>query len=338
MYAKSSGQQTPGEYNQLFEELILGELLEEEGRAPENWQVVMVEGRRHAPIEDVSRFYQLPKPIKNGRFFEIIGKGQKIKGEVGKNEIFMNNVKYFLCFPLREREGTILISAMDITKIIEPVMRPSQIKNASAIKTVILDAGFGEHYNETKVDWSPEEKDAIIDIILSAKHQLEQKGYTVHLTRSRDEFIPLEDRVAFANKFTNAVFISVHFNKSSGGGAGIQTFTLAPRGVPSLDESFSDSDLQLHPGHARDPENIALATALHSSMLRQMRLYDRGINRARFTVIRDIKIPGALLEVGCINHLDDGSLLATSEYRNAFSGAIFNGVELYSNALSNQPK
>ena len=85
---------------------------------PAAWQVIMAEGRRHVPIEDVSRFYQLPKPIKNGRFFEIIGKGRKIRGEIGKREIFINNVKYVLCFPIRERNGSILISAMDVTKII----------------------------------------------------------------------------------------------------------------------------------------------------------------------------------------------------------------------------
>ena len=46
-----------------------------------------------------------------------------------------------------------------------------------------------------------------------------------------------EDRAAFANKYPNAIFVSIHFNKSLGGGAsGIETFALAPRGVPSMDE------------------------------------------------------------------------------------------------------
>jgi N-acetylmuramoyl-L-alanine amidase len=303
--------------------------------SPADWQVIMVEGRRHVPVEDVSRFYQLPKPIKNGRFFEITGKGRKIRGEVGKREIFINNVKYVLCFPIREKNGTILISAMDVTKIIEPVMRPSLIKNASPVRTVVLDAGHGGHDSGAKGGRGIE-KEAALDVVLRAKRLLEQNGYTVHLTRSRDVFIPLEDRAAFANKFPNAVFVSVHFNKSSSGGAsGIETFALAPRGVPSMDEeNFSYSDLKQHPGHARDPENIALATALHSSMLRQMRLYDRGIKRARFVVIRDVKIPGVLLEGGFMNHPVDGRLIASSQFRDAFARAILEGVGRYSNALS----
>jgi len=40
-----------------------------------------------------------------------------------------------------------------------------------------------------------------------------------------------------------------------------------------------------------DAENIALATATHAALVVKSRLYDRGIKRARFVVIRDITIP-----------------------------------------------
>jgi len=299
------------------------------------WQVEMVEGRRHVPIEDVSRFYQLQPPVKNGRDFEISGKGRKIRGEAGAREVFINNVKYVLCFPIREKNGKILISAMDVTKIIEPVMRPSLIKNAAPFRTVVLDAGHGGHDSGAKGGRGIE-KEAALDVVLRAKRLLEQNGYTVILTRSRDVFIPLEDRAAIANKYPGAIFVSVHFNKSSSGGAsGIETFALAPRGVPSMDEeNFSYSDLKQHRGHARDPENIALATALHSSMLRHLRLFDRGIKRARFVVIRDIAIPGVLLEGGFMNHPVDGRLIASSQYRDSFARAILDGVSRYRNALT----
>ena len=295
----------------------------------------MHDGRRHVPIEDVAKFYRLNPPVKNDKAFTMSSKGMSIRGKAGTREVFINNVKYILCFPIRERNGKILISAMDVTKIIEPVMRPSQIRNASAIRTVILDAGHGGHDSGAKGSRGIE-KEAALDVVLRAKRLLEQNGYTVHLTRSRDVFIPLEQRAAFANKFPNAIFVSVHFNKSASGGAsGIETFALAPRGVPSMDEAnFSYSDLKQHPGHARDPENIALATALHSSMLRHMRLYDRGIKRARFVVIRDVKIPGVLLEGGFMNHPVDGRLIASATFRDAFARAILEGVGRYRNAIA----
>ena len=299
------------------------------------WNVVMQDGRRHVPVEDVAKFYRLNPPVKNDKAFTMSSKGMSIRGKAGTREVFINNVKYILCFPIRERNGKILISAMDVTKIIEPVTRPSQIRNASAIRTVILDAGHGGHDSGAKGSRGIE-KEAALDVVLRAKRLLEQNGYTVHLTRSRDVFIPLEQRAAFANKFPNAIFVSVHFNKSATGGAsGIETFALAPRGVPSMDEeNFSYSDLKQHPGHARDPENIALATAVHSSMLRHMRLYDRGIKRARFVVIRDVKIPGVLLEGGFMNHPVDGRLIASAPFRDAFARAILEGVGRYRNAIA----
>ena len=58
------------------------------------------------------------------------------------------------------------------------------------------------------------------------------------------------------------------------------------------------SDLQECPGNARDAENMALATATHAAMIVRSRMYDRGIKRARFVVIRDITIPGVLVEGG----------------------------------------
>lgn len=301
------------------------------------WEVIMHEGRRHVSIEDVSKFYRLRDPIVNGPAFTLSGPSKTIRGRAGTREIYINNVKYILCFPVEQKSGRILISAMDVTKIIEPVMRPGLIKNAHAIRTVILDAGHGGHDSGAKGQRGIE-KEAALDVVLRAKRLLEQNGYTVRLTRSSDVFIPLEDRAAFANRFLNAVFVSVHFNKSgSGGASGIETFALAPRGVPSMDEeNFSYSDLKLHPGHGQDAENIALATALHSSMLRHMRLTDRGIKRARFVVIRDIRIPGVLLEGGFMNHPVDGRLIASPAYRDAFARAILEGVGRYRSAVSGE--
>ena len=301
------------------------------------WDVVMHEGRRHVSLEDVSKFYRLRNPLVNGPSFTLSGPSKTIRGRAGTREIYINNVKYILCFPVEQKGGRILISAMDVTKIIEPVMRPGLIKNAHAVRTVILDAGHGGHDSGAKGNRGIE-KEAALDIVLRAKRLLEQNGYTVRLTRSSDVFIPLEDRAAFANRFLNAVFVSVHLNKSGGGAAsGIETFALAPRGVPSMDEeNFSYSDLKLHPGHAQDAENIALATALHSSMLRHMRLTDRGIKRARFVVIRDIRIPGVLLEGGFMNHPLDGKLIASSAYRDAFARAILEGVDRYRSAVSGE--
>ncbi len=301
------------------------------------WNVVQLEGRRHVPVGDVANFYKLNPPDVQGNAFTITGQGRTIRGKAGSREIWINNVKYILCFDVLSKGGTLLISAMDVTKIIEPVMRPGKIKNATAVRTVILDAGHGGHDGGARGPLGSE-KDATLDVVLRAKRLLEENGYNVRMTRMTDVFIPLEKRPAMANKYPNAVFVSVHFNKSNQvGGTGIETYALAPRGVPSMDEeSLRYSDFKQYPGHARDAENIALATSMHSSMLRHLRLFDRGIKRARFVVIRDAQIPGVLLEGGFMNHPADSRQIASTEFRNAFARAILEGVNRYRSAVAGQ--
>jgi len=301
------------------------------------WNVALHEGRRYVPIADVATFYKLNTPVVKSNTFTLAGQGRTITGRLGGREILINNVKYVLCFNIISQGGRPLISAMDVTKIIEPVMRPGKIQNATAVRTVILDAGHGGH-DSGAVGPLGREKDAALDVVLRAKKLLEGAGYNVRLTRGSDVFIPLEKRAALANKYPNAVFISVHFNKSKFvGGTGIETFALAPRGVPSMDEaSLSYSDFKLYSGHARDPENIALATSMHSSLLRHLQLYDRGIKRARFVVIRDLQIPGVLLEGGFMNHPNDARRIASTEYRDAFARAILEGANRYRGAVSGE--
>jgi N-acetylmuramoyl-L-alanine amidase len=302
---------------------------------PANWNVVVHEGRRYVPIEDVATFYRLGRPVKSDSSFLITGRGKTIRSKPGTREVFINNVKYILCFPIVRRGNTHFFSAMDVTKIIEPVMRPEKIAKSRPFRTVILDAGHGGHDSGAKGPRGVE-KEAALDVVLRAKRLLEQKGYKVLLTRSRDVFIPLGDRSKFANRHPDAIFVSVHFNKSRNPGAsGIETFALAPRGVPSMgDDGLKPNALRQYPGHKRDAENIALATAMHSSMLRHMKLFDRGIKRARFHVIRETSIPSVLLEGGFMNHRVDSRLIAGSTYRDAFARAIVEGVGRYRLAIS----
>ncbi|MFZ4774239.1 MAG: N-acetylmuramoyl-L-alanine amidase family protein [Terrimicrobiaceae bacterium] len=301
------------------------------------WNITLLEGRRYVPIEDVATFYKLNAPQIEGNTFTITGQGRTIRGSGGGREVLINNVKYVLCFDVISKGGRLLISAMDVTKIIEPVMRPGKIKNATAVRTVILDAGHGGHDSGARGPLGLE-KAVTLDVVLRAKKLLEENGYNVRLTRMTDVFIPLEKRPAMANKYPNAIFVSVHFNKSNTpGGTGIETYALAPRGVPSMDEeNLSYSDFKPYPGHLRDAENIALATAMHSSLLRHLRLFDRGIKRARFVVIRDIEIPGVLLEGGFMSHPVDARQIANTAYRDSFARAILEGVNRYQSAVSGQ--
>ncbi|MEO8206664.1 MAG: N-acetylmuramoyl-L-alanine amidase [Chthoniobacterales bacterium] len=294
------------------------------------WEVVLYEGRRHVPLENVAEFYSLKQLASEGNKFTLTSPVKTITGSAGAREIIINNVKFILCFPIAQKDGRTLISAMDVTKIIEPVMRPGKIKDAGVLKTVVLDAGHGGHDSGATSAYG-REKDFTLDVAQRARKLLVQLGYQVRMTRQSDEFIPLEGRAAIANRYRDGIFVSIHFNKSNNpGGNGIETYALAPRGVPSMDsERVSFSDLREHTGNIRDAENITLATLMHSAMLRNLRLYDRGIKRARFVVIKDITIPGVLLEGGFVNHPGDGRSIASQEYRQRMAQSIVEAIGNY---------
>lgn len=305
--------------------------------AQAEWTTILCDNRRYVPVEEVADFYKMARPVSNGQTFRMSAQGRSIEGRPGSKELLINGVKYVLCFPMYDRSGRTLISAMDVVKIIEPIMRPQKISNASAVRTVILDAGHGGHDSGARGPLGSE-KDATLDVVLRAKKLLEANGYQVRCTRVTDTFIPLENRASFANRHANSIFVSVHFNKSNtGGGTGIETYCLAPRGVPSMDEeNLSYSDFKQHPGHARDPENIALATTVHAAMIRSLGLTDRGIKRARFVVIKNITVPGILIEGGFMSGTPDGRKIASPEYRQQIAQCILDGVNRYKQAVAGQ--
>jgi len=302
-----------------------------------DWCLIKHEGRDYVTIANVADFYRLGAPTRVSNSLVLGQPGRSLRGSVGSAEFYINNLKFILSYPVADSPQGPIISRMDLTKLIEPVLRPSKIKGADKIDTIILDAGHGGGDNGASCAWG-NEKSFALDVVLRAKAVLQSLGFKVYLTRNSDYFVPLEDRVRFANRFKNALFISVHFNCGSDSSAtGVETYTLAPRGVPSMmADGPRVSDYVACQGNAHDGENMALATATHAAVVCRSQLYDRGIKRARFVVIRDIQIPGVLIEGGFVTNPGDSRKIASSQYRQNMAYAISSAVTNYRNAVGTQ--
>ena len=296
------------------------------------WTLYKVAGRDYVAVENVARFYALSQVRVSGSDFTLSGGMRSLRGRSNSVEFFINNLKFNLSYPVVECEGHLCMSRMDLTKLVEPVMRPGRIKNAERITTVVLDAGHGGHDLGAASPFGYE-KDFALDVVLRARLLLMQAGFKVVLTRGNDTFISLGDRVRIANAQKNAIFIAVHFN-AGGAGTGLETYTLSPRGVPSMAaDGPSITDLTPCAGHENDAENMALATATHAAMVVRSRMWDRGIKRARFVVIRDISIPGVLVEGGFQTNMTDARLIATPAYRQQMAASILQAVRNYQRAV-----
>jgi N-acetylmuramoyl-L-alanine amidase len=299
------------------------------------WQVVNIGGRDYLTLDNLAQFYGFGAVQRSDKAFLLHTTGRSLRGEPNSVEFLINGLKFNLSYPIVEHGGQLCVSRMDLTKVIEPVLRPSRIKNAEKVSTVVLDAGHGGYDKGAPSSYGLE-KTYALDVVFRARLLLQQAGFNVVLTRSTDVFVPLEERVRIANQYRNALFISIHFN-SGGSGTGLETYTLAPRGVPSMmADGPRISDLDPLPGHACDAQNMALATATHAALVVRSQMYDRGIKRARFVVIRDITIPGVLIEGGFMSNNYDARLIASATYRQTMAASIVQAVQNYRRAVGAQ--
>ncbi len=299
----------------------------------EDWSVIRQQGREYVTFSNVARFYKFPEYTRVSRTVSLRSDRRGIRAQAGTSELYINGVRFFTDFPILSNGTDELISAMDVSKIVEPILQPSRMKNAHKIETVVLDPGHGGVDSGASNRWG-REKAFALDVAQNARQQLIRAGYKVEMTRSSDNFVPLEDRVIFASRFRNAVFVSIHFNYS-GIAEGLETYALAPVGVSSnAANEVSIADVRWCSGNAQDEQNIALAAAVHATVLSKLSMFDRGVKHARFHVLRNVKIPGILIECGFLSNAAEGQRIATAQFRQQVGAAIAQGVQHYDAAVN----
>ena len=301
--------------------------------ASEDWTILHEQGRDYVTFTNVAHFYQFPEYTRVSHTVSLRKGHAGIRAEAGTSNLYINGVRFFTDFPILTNGTDELISAMDVSKIIEPIVRPNRVKNAHKIQTVVLDPGHGGIDSGATNRWGAE-KSFALDVARNARQELLHAGYRVEMTRSRDNTVSLEDRVALANHFPNAVFVSIHFNMS-GPAEGFESYALAPVGVSSnAANEISVADVPRCSGNGQDEQNIALAAAVHATVLSRMSMFDRGVKHARFHVLRNVRIPAVLIECGFLSNAAEGQRIATSQFRQQLGMAIAQGVQNYDAAMN----
>src|SRR6266581_2655500 len=298
----------------------------------DDWQVIKVNGHDYLTVENIAKFYGLPA--------DVVPSGEKIQLEAVKNplefvrgsrEAMINGARSWLCFPLVEQDGKILVSRTDVAKTIEPLLRPQRVANVGKVQTVILDPGHGGH-DKGQVSRYGYEKDFALDVARKLRPFLQAKGLRVIMTREGDYFVPLEVRAQIANATRNSIFISIHFNGTNDdpSATGFEIFSFTPRGAPSTsDNAAAPSSLSMQPGSEVDAQSMALSVCIYHSLLGHIPQFDRGIKRARFAVLRLTRVPAVLVEGGFLTERGECKLIAQKDWRARLAHAIGVGIESY---------
>jgi N-acetylmuramoyl-L-alanine amidase len=293
-----------------------------------------------APVAGGERSSDEPGPISSAEPPPAVALSKTIKLDSGKSQLevtvglreaAINGVKHWLAFPVTMHDGQVLVSRLDLSKVIEPNLRPELIAGMTSVTTIVLDPGHGGHDHGATSRFGFE-KDFALDVALRARKLLEQDGYKVVMTRASDVFIPLEQRPAVANNIPNSIFVSIHFNSSStnADARGFEIFSMAPRGAPSTNDAGPrERDLREEPGNGLDMPSGALACSVFHALLGHVPMIDRGVKHARFAVLRLCTQPAVLIECGFVSNNAESTLISSSAWRAHVAEAIADGVANY---------
>ncbi|HCJ82901.1 MAG TPA: hypothetical protein DHV52_00990 [Parachlamydiales bacterium] len=177
---------------------------------------------------------------------------------------------------------------------------------------VILDAGHGGKDPGVKMGSILEKRLALTTALL-IKRALENLGYRVILTRSRDVFLPLSRRVRIANKMEGTLFASIHYNSAPNSDAkGVEVYyTSSPKDKERTKESKHLGNCVLH------------------QMIDQTGMLSRGVKKGNFYVIRETTMPSILIEGGFMTNLQEFSQLKKREFLSKLAQGIASGVDKY---------
>ncbi|GAE36647.1 N-acetylmuramoyl-L-alanine amidase family protein [Halalkalibacter akibai] len=168
---------------------------------------------------------------------------------------------------------------------------------------IMLDPGHGGK-DPGAVANGLQEKDIVLTIAREMRHMLlQQFDVLVKMTRTSDTFLSLEERARLANNWGADYFLSIHVNAA--GGTGFESF--------------------IHPNAQQD--TIQFQQAIHSRVMAQLKVRDRGMKKSNFAVLRLTKMPAILTENLFIDNKEDANLLGDIRMLKKIAEGHVNGLE-----------
>jgi len=226
-----------------------------------------------------------------------------------------------------------------------PPLKPRQ-------RVVVIDSGHGGVDPGAIGVSGTYEKHVTLAMARGLRDHLRRTGrYKVLLTRERDVFIRLRDRIAFARAAGAELFISLHadaMKKRTVRGASVYTLSerasdaeaaaLAERenkvdliaGVDLSDESPEVTNILIDLAQRETMNESAKVASLLVSQLRQeTRMLPNSHRFAGFAVLKAPDIPSVLVEAGFLSNRTDERRLKDAAHRRRLISAIGRAIDAY---------
>jgi len=220
------------------------------------------------------------------------------------------------------------------------------------ISRIVIDPGHGGHDPGAKGK-GVTEAELVLDVALRLEKLLKKApGVDVILTRRTDEFIPLPERTAIANREGADLFLSIHANASESGQArGVETYflnfanNLSEAAVAARENAASGQAMGALPDFVKAialsnklDESRDFATLVQRAMIERLRpanrsVKDLGVKQAPFVVLIGAAMPSVLAEISFVTNAQDARYLKSGGYRERIAEALASAVRRYQTSL-----
>ncbi len=203
--------------------------------------------------------------------------------------------------------------------------------------TVVIDAGHGGPDLGARGVGDVLEKDLTLAYARALRDRIEREapGVRVVMTRDDDSYPTLDERAWLTNRVDADVLVSVHVNAAENPAAeGVETFFLDARGtapgeevpgriadgaaLPALGTGVAGDVLAIvlddltREGALR--ESGALAERIQGSLIAVSGARDRGVRQGQFRVLRGVRAPAVVVELGFVSHAEEVERLQSPAY------------------------
>jgi N-acetylmuramoyl-L-alanine amidase len=234
--------------------------------------------------------------------------------------------------------------------------RPAASRGAHLAPLVMLDPGHGGKDPGAIGMSGTYEKHIALDAALELHRLLQTDGrYRVVLTRWRDVFIPLEQRVDFAQEHGASLFVSMHADALTDHDVrGASVYTLSNRAsdaqTAALAQRENSADRFATPKWHVSPEvarilaslvrrettvgSVSFARDVVNSLDREVRMLPNPDRHAGFVVLKSASIPSVLVEMGFMSNPRDEAELRQAAHRRLVAVAMKRAVDAFFTARS----
>ncbi|WP_163582273.1 N-acetylmuramoyl-L-alanine amidase [Gracilibacillus saliphilus] len=181
-----------------------------------------------------------------------------------------------------------------------------QMDNSLAGKKIVLDPGHGGRDVGAIGASGGFESNYTLKTAQILREKLEEHGADVYLTRSNNQYVPLTSRTTQTNLLQADVYLSIHYNST-----------------PELPEVEGIDTYYLS---ERDQQ---LAEYVHSGIINETDMNDRGIEQRDLHVLRVNHRPSLLLELGFISNETEERNIQSRAFLEAMSRGVSIGLEQY---------